>query len=115
MQRIALLFSYKPSQRFDLLVVILCSLVLKSMAPFHIVCYSSNERVIHKVMVTKIRVSVCVIHIQTISTLRKKHHSIAYHRCREAVAAGTARVAKQGTNLNLSDLFTKVLTSWFTY
>ena len=45
------------------------------------------------------------------STLRKKHHSIAYHRCREAVAAGTARVAKQGTDLNLSDLFTKVLTS----
>ena len=45
------------------------------------------------------------------STLRKKHHSIAYHRCREAVAAGTVRVAKQGTDLNLSDLFTKVLTS----
>ena len=31
------------------------------------------------------------------STLKKKHHSIAYHRCREAVAAGTIRVAKQGT------------------
>lgn len=44
------------------------------------------------------------------STLRKKHHSIAYHRCREAVAAGTIRIAKQGTKKNLADLFTKVLT-----
>ena len=31
------------------------------------------------------------------SILKKKHHSIAYHRCREAVAAGTICVAKQGT------------------
>jgi len=45
------------------------------------------------------------------STLKKKHHSIAYHRCREAVAAGTVRVAKQGTRKNLADLFTKVLTA----
>ena len=45
------------------------------------------------------------------STLKKKHHSIAYHRCREAVAAGTVRVAKQGTTKNLADLFTKVLTT----
>ena len=44
------------------------------------------------------------------STLKKKHHSIAYHRCRQAVAAGTMRVAKQGTDKNLADLFTKVLT-----
>ena len=43
------------------------------------------------------------------STLRKKHHSIAYHRAREAVAAGTMRIAKEGTHTNLSDLFTKVL------
>ena len=43
------------------------------------------------------------------STLKKKHHSIAYHRCREAVAAGTIRVAKEGTHTNLSDLFTKLL------
>ena len=43
------------------------------------------------------------------STLKKKHHAIAYHRCREAVlAAGTIRVAKEGTKTNLSDLFTKV-------
>ena len=45
------------------------------------------------------------------STLKKKHHSIAYHRCRQAVAAGTIRVAKQGTTKNLADLFTKVLTA----
>ena len=45
------------------------------------------------------------------STLRKKHHSIAYHRCREAVAAKTIRVAKQGTTKNLADLFTKILTT----
>ena len=43
------------------------------------------------------------------STLKKKHHSIAYHRCREAVAAGTIRVAKEATATNLSDLFTKLL------
>ena len=43
------------------------------------------------------------------STLKKKHHSISYHRCREAVAAGTVRVAKEGTKTNLSDLFTKLL------
>ena len=43
------------------------------------------------------------------STLKKKHHSIAYHRCREAIAAGTMRIAKQGTTKNLADLFTKVL------
>ena len=44
------------------------------------------------------------------STLKKKHHSISYHRCRESVAAGTIRIAKQGTEKNLADLFTKTLT-----
>ena len=43
------------------------------------------------------------------SVLRKKHHSISYHRFREAVAAGTVRIAKEGTKMNLSDLFTKIL------
>ncbi len=43
------------------------------------------------------------------STLKKKHHSINYHRNREAVAAGTIRIAKEDTSSNLSDLFTKVL------
>ena len=45
------------------------------------------------------------------STLRKKHHSIAYHKCRESVAARIIRIAKQGTNKNLGDLFTMLLTS----
>ena len=43
------------------------------------------------------------------STLKKKHHSIAYHRNREAVAAGTCRITKEATETNLSDLFTKIL------
>ena len=43
------------------------------------------------------------------STLKKKHHSIAWHRAREAVAALTVRIAKEGTETNLADLFTKVL------
>ena len=45
------------------------------------------------------------------STLRKKHHSIAYHKCRELVAAKIIRIAKQGTEKNFADLFTKVLTA----
>ena len=44
-------------------------------------------------------------------TLRKKHHSIAYHRKREAVAAGTCRIAKEDWKTNISDLFTKILSS----
>ena len=43
------------------------------------------------------------------STSRKKHHSIAYHRNREAVAAMTCRIAKKNTKTNLSDLFTKII------
>jgi hypothetical protein len=43
------------------------------------------------------------------STLKKKHHSIAYHRNREAVASGTVRIAKEDSETNLSDLFTKLL------
>ena len=43
------------------------------------------------------------------STLKKKHHSIAYHRNREAVAEGTFRITKEGTVTNLSDLFTKII------
>ena len=45
------------------------------------------------------------------STLNKKHHSIAYHRCREAVASNTIQVAKEGTLSNLADLFTKIMTA----
>ena len=45
----------------------------------------------------------------TTATSKKKHHSIAYHKKREAVAAGTVRITKEGTAMNLSDLFTKSL------
>ena len=41
--------------------------------------------------------------------LKKKYHSIAYHRNREAVAAGTCRITKEDTDTKLSDLFTKLL------
>ena len=43
------------------------------------------------------------------STLKKKHNSICYHRCREAVGARVMRVAKEGMLTNLADLFTKPL------
>ena len=36
-------------------------------------------------------------------------HGISYHYCREAVAAGICRKAKEDTSTNLSDLFTKVM------
>ena len=43
------------------------------------------------------------------SMLKKKHHLIAYHRNREAVAAGNFCITKEDTDKNLSDLFTKLL------
>ena len=43
------------------------------------------------------------------SVLNKKMHAISYHYCREAVAAGVIKIAKEDTETNLSDLFTKVL------
>ena len=43
--------------------------------------------------------------------LNKKHNAICYHRVREAAAAGTIRVGKEGTDTNLADLFTKVLST----
>jgi hypothetical protein len=43
------------------------------------------------------------------STLKKKHNSIAYHRVREAVAAGILQIAKVHTSENLADLLTKPL------
>jgi hypothetical protein len=39
------------------------------------------------------------------SVLKKKHHSIAYHCCGEAVAAETVRVTKDRTKTNLSNFF----------
>ena len=41
------------------------------------------------------------------STLPNKHNAIAYHLCREAVATGIIRVAKDDTATNLADLLTK--------
>ena len=57
------------------------------------------------------------------SVLKNKHHSIAYHCCREYVSAFTIHIAKEPTATNLSDLFTNMLPqfvrekvlSWFTY
>jgi hypothetical protein len=43
------------------------------------------------------------------STIKKKHHSIAYRHNREAVASGMARIAKEDSKSNLADLFTKLL------
>ena len=43
------------------------------------------------------------------STLKKKHHLIAYHRNPDAVTVGTCRITKEDTETNLSDLFTKKL------
>jgi len=45
------------------------------------------------------------------STLKKKHNAIAYHRVREAVAAGILRIAKVHTSENLADLLTKPLSN----
>jgi len=43
------------------------------------------------------------------SVISKKHHGCSYHFCREAVASGMVRVAKESTKTNLADLFTKTL------
>ena len=43
------------------------------------------------------------------SVLHKNRHSVAYHMCQEAVTAGTCRIAKEDTETNLADIFTKVL------
>ena len=42
-------------------------------------------------------------------TLKKKHNSIAYHRVRECVAAGTIRIIKEPSETNLADMLTKPL------
>ena len=43
------------------------------------------------------------------SVLKKKHHSIAYHRKRETVAASIERIAKEDSETNLADVFTKLM------
>ena len=41
------------------------------------------------------------------TTLRKRHQSVAYHLCREAVASGIILVYKEDGDSNLSDILTK--------
>jgi hypothetical protein len=43
------------------------------------------------------------------STLKKKHNAIAYHRTREAQAAGIIRIAWESGDTNIADLLTKLL------
>ncbi|KAI2504183.1 Reverse transcriptase (RNA-dependent DNA polymerase) [Fragilaria crotonensis] len=43
------------------------------------------------------------------ATLTKKHAAINFHRVRAAIAAGTIKVAKEGTQTNLADILTKVM------
>ena len=43
------------------------------------------------------------------STLKKKQNAIAYHRVREAQAAGVIRIAKKDGETNLADVLTKSL------
>ena len=43
------------------------------------------------------------------SALKKKHCSVAYHKVREAVAAGKILIYYESTNTNLADLLTKPL------
>ena len=41
------------------------------------------------------------------STLKKKHVSVSFHKCREAVAAGFAKTAFIPSTMNISDILTK--------
>ncbi len=43
------------------------------------------------------------------STLKKRHLAIAYHRVREAVAAGIIRIAHEASSTNIADMLTKIL------
>ncbi len=43
------------------------------------------------------------------STLKKKHNAIAYHRVREANAAGIIRISKIDVTYTLADILTKLL------
>jgi hypothetical protein len=44
------------------------------------------------------------------STLKRKHNSIAYHRVREAAAAGTIHIAKESHETNIADMLMKPVT-----
>jgi hypothetical protein len=41
--------------------------------------------------------------------LQKKHNAICYDRVQEVVASGMIQVVKEGINMNLADLCTKIL------
>ena len=43
------------------------------------------------------------------SSLKKKHHACAYHKCREMVSIGAARCGKIDGKWNLADMGTKPL------
>ena len=43
------------------------------------------------------------------SPLKKKHQAVSFHRIREGCASNTLRTAKEDTQTNVSDLFTKLL------
>ena len=49
------------------------------------------------------------MYIDNKSVVKKKHNAIAYHRVREAVAAGTIRIAYERSETNLADILTKLL------
>ena len=43
------------------------------------------------------------------SVLKKRHNAIAYHRTREACAAGIIKIAKVDGDKNLADILTKLM------
>jgi hypothetical protein len=43
------------------------------------------------------------------STLIKKHNAIAYHKLREALAAGTLHVSNEDTKTKIADMLTKIV------
>lgn len=45
------------------------------------------------------------------STLKKKHNSVAYHKVREATAAGTLRITHEPGKMNVADMLTKTLSA----
>jgi len=47
--------------------------------------------------------------VDPVSTLNKRHNAIAYHKCREEVAAEAARLAHEPGKENCSDGLTKIL------
>jgi len=47
--------------------------------------------------------------VDPVSTLNKRHNAIAYHKCREEVAAGAARLTHEPGKENCSDGLTKIL------